>query len=131
MTELFRTICVGPFPVMFGNVNDAMNLRGHYHHAEVRLVYSTTVRHGYPAFKATNDAIRTKLQELTKGIFREATNEDVTDRLFAALDGWTDPSWEPYGGEYQLHAVMLDVFGVWDDIGHDAGFARYTTARKV
>lgn len=125
-----RSVTVGPFPVYFGNVNRAMGLRGHYHTARVSLVYSTDAAHGYPSFKDTNDALRGKLRELTRGIFRDATNEDVTDRLFQALDGWTAPSWDQYGGAYSLAAVHLDVDGVLDDIGHDEGTTRYTTARE-
>jgi len=127
---LIRTITVGPFRVYFGNVNMPMGIRGHYHTADVTLVYSIpTGRHGYPSFKATNDAIRTQLQKLTKGIFRDATNEDVSQRLFEAFDGWIDPEWESWGGDYTLAAVHLDVMGVLDDIGHDDSTTRYTTAR--
>ncbi len=123
---VIRQVTVGPFPIFFGNVNAAMNLRGHYHTAAVTVVYSVDGQHGYPSFKETNDALRRKLQEQTRGIFRDATNEDVADRLFEALDGWVAPEWEPWGGDYSLHALHLDVEGVWDDIGHDAGITRYT-----
>jgi hypothetical protein len=127
---LHRTVTVGPFPIYFGNVNKAMGLRGHYHTGAVTLVYSVDGEHGYPSFKATNDALRARLQELTRGIFRDATNEVVADRLWAALDGWVAPEWEPWGGDYSLDALHLDVQGVLDDIGHDDGTTRYTVARS-
>jgi hypothetical protein len=126
---MIRTVTVGPFPVQFGNVNQPMGLAAHRHTAAVTLVYATLGRHGYPSFRATNDAIREYLRELTARMFRDATNEDVVDRLFEALDGWRDPSWEKWGGEYRLDALHLDVQGVLDDIGHDEGTTRYTTAR--
>jgi hypothetical protein len=126
---MIRTVTVGPFPIQFGNVNKPMGLAAHRHTAAVTLVYATLARHGYPSFRETNDAIREYLRELTGRMFRDATNEDVVDRLFEALDGWTAPEWERWGGEYQLAAVHLDVQGVLDDIGHDEGTTRYTTAR--
>lgn len=122
---------VGPFPVYFGNVNEAMGLRGHYHTAKVTLVYETLGRHGYPSFKATNDAIRAKLRDLTHGIFRDATNEDVVRRMWLQLVEWIDPSWETWGGQYQLHTLHLDVQGVLDNIGHDDTSTRYTLSRSV
>jgi hypothetical protein len=126
---MIRTVTVGPFPVQFGNQNTPMGLAAHRHTAAVTLVYATLGRHGYPSFRATNDAIREYLRELTARVFRDATNEDVVDRLFEALDGWRDPSWEPFAGEYRLDVVHLDVQGVLDDIGHDEGTTRYTTTR--
>lgn len=122
---------VGPFGVFFGNVNKAMGLRGHYHTAQARLVYETLGQHGYPSFQETNDAIRARLRDLTDGIFRDATNEDVVRRLWKAFDGWTDPSWVQWGGEYRLHTLHLDVVGVHDDIGHDASVTRYTISRHT
>lgn len=120
---------VGPFPVYFGNVNQAMGLRGHYHTAAVVLGYQTLGRHGYPSFKATNDVIRGRLQELTHGIFRDATNEDVARRLWDALFDWHPEQWDKWGGHYQLHTLHLDVQGVLDDIGHDDSVTRYTIRR--
>lgn len=128
---MLRTVTVGPFPIYFGNVNVPMGLRGHYHTAAVLLEYETQGRHGYPSFRTTNDTIRARLQEETRGIFRDATNEDVTDRLWAAFDGWVAPEWQPWGGEYRLHALHLDVEGVHDDIGHDASVTRYTNRRGL
>lgn len=121
------TVTVGSFPIYFGNVNVAMGLRGHYHTGAVTLEYlAINPRHGYPSFQSTNDAIRLKLKDLTKGIFRDATNEDVVNRLFDAFHGWVAPEWESWGGQYELAALHLDVEGVWDVIGHDAGVTRYT-----
>lgn len=122
-----RTVVVGPFPIYFGNVNVAMGLRGHYHTARVTLHYGYDAgEHGFPSFAETNDAIRERLRVLTKGIFRDATNEDVVARLWDALVGWTAPSWVPWGGSYWLDRLDLDVEGVHDDIGHDASVTRYT-----
>jgi hypothetical protein len=123
------TVTVGPFPIYFGNVNVAMNLRGHHHTAAVTLEYETPIgEHGYPSFRTTNDAIRERLQQHTgvRNTFRDATNEDVAERLFDLFHGWTHPTWEQYGGTYELAALHLDVEGVHDDIGHDAGVTRYT-----
>jgi hypothetical protein len=123
------TVVVGPFPIYFGNVNVLMGLRGHYHTASVTLEYlAIDPRHGYPSFRVTNDAIRARLEQLTgvRNIFRDATNEDVVNRLFDSFRGWVPAVWEPWGGQYELTALHLDVEGVWDDIGHDAGATRYT-----
>jgi hypothetical protein len=132
MTDgLIRTVTVGPFPFFFGNVNVAMGLRGHHHHAEATLVFSTDDAHGYPSFKDTNDAIRARLRDLTgtRNTFRDATNEDVADRLWAALADWRAPEWESWGGRYRLAELHLDVLSVLDDIGHDEGRTRYSIRR--
>jgi hypothetical protein len=126
---VIRTVTVGPLPIFFGNVNAAMQLRGHHHTAQVWLVYGHKPGdHGYPSFKTTNDALRRRLEELTgpRRTFRDATNEDVAERLFNALCAFTDESWVKYGGRYWLQALHLDVEGVQDDIGHDNGTTRYT-----
>jgi len=124
---VIRTVVVGPFPIYFGNVNVAMNLRGHYHTAAVHLTYGYDEgEHGYPSFQVTNDAIRHRLRELTHGIFRDATNEDVAARLWDAFVDWTASPWRHWGGKYWLHRLDLDVEGVHDDIGHDASVTRYT-----
>lgn len=122
------TVSVGPFPIYFGNVNEAMGLRGHHHHAEVVLEYDAPSGHGYPSFQSTNDAIRNRLASLTgvRNTFRDATNEVVAERLFDAFHGWVAPEWESWGGVYELVALHLDVFAVADDIGHDPGVTRYT-----
>lgn len=127
--SLRRTITVGPFGIYFTNVNRAMNLRAHSHTGGVTVVYDTVGPHGYPSFWETNTALEQRIHELTRRVFKDATNEDVADRLFAHLDGWTSPVWEPWGGAYRLRAVHLDVVGVHDDIGHDAGTTRYTVER--
>ena len=127
-----NTIRVGPFPVFFGNVNEEMGLRGHYHHATITLVYGyTSGDHGYPVFKDTNDAIRRELQHFTKGIFRNATNEVVLERLFDHFAGFFPPEWHQWGGAYWLNSAELAINGVWDDIGHDAGVGVYTTSVVV
>lgn len=128
---LIRTVTVGPFPFFFGNVNVAMGLRGHHHTAALTLVFSTDAAHGYPSFKVTNDAIRARLESLTgtRNTFRDATNEDVANRLWDAFNGWTAPEWEPWGGSYRLAELHMDVHGVLDDIGHDEGTTRYSVRR--
>jgi hypothetical protein len=123
------TVVVGPFPIFFGNVNALMGLRGHHHTASVTLEYlAVDPRHGYPSFRVTNDAIRDRLEGLTgtRNTFRDATNEDVANRLFDNFRGWVADEWVAWGGTYELTALHLDVEGVWDDIGHDAGATRYT-----
>lgn len=128
---LVRTVTIGPLPIYFGNVNVAMGLRGHHHTAAVTLVFSTDDAHGYPSFKVTNDAVRERLRSLTgtRNTFRDATNEDVADRLWDALVDWRAPEWEPWGGSYRLAELHLDVQGVLDDIGHDEGTTRYSIRR--
>lgn len=126
---MIRSVTVGPFPIYFGNVNVAMGLRGHHHTASILLEYGHREGdHGYPSFQSTNDAIRAKLTSLTgrHNTFRDATNEDVARRLWDALVEWTAPEWREWGGRYWLQALHLDVEGVHDDIGHDAGVTRYT-----
>lgn len=124
-----RTITVGPFGVFFTNVNRAMNLRAHSHTAYVSVVYNTVGSHGFPSFETTNRALADRIRALTGVVFKDATNEDVADRLFWHLDGYVDPAWARWGGDYTLRAVLLDVVGVVDDIGHDAGTTRYTVER--
>lgn len=126
---LIRTVDVGPFAVHFTNVNRAMNLRAHSHTGAVTVVYDTVGRHGYPSFATTNEALERRIHELTRRPFKDATNEDVADRLWAHLDGYVAPEWETWGGDYRLRAVHLDVIGVHDDIGHDNSTTRYTVAR--
>jgi hypothetical protein len=124
-----RTVTVGPFPIYFTNVNRAMGLRAHSHTGAVTVVYDTLAPHGYPSFQETNDALERRIHELTRDVFKDATNEDIADRLWDHLDGWTAKEWEHWGGGYRLRAVHLDVIGVHDTIGHDNGTTRYTTAR--
>ena len=129
MSDMTRTITVGPFPIFFTNVNRPMNLRAHSHTGAVTVVYDTIGRHGYPSFQVTNEALERRIHELTRDVFKDATNEDIADRLWDHLDGYTAPEWEEWGGEYTLRAVHLDVIGVHDLIGHDNGTTRYTVAR--
>jgi hypothetical protein len=124
-----RTITVGPFGIFFTNVNRAMGLRAHSHTGGVTVVYDTLAPHGYPSFQATNNALEARIHELTRDVFKDATNEDIADRLWDHLDGYTAPEWEHWGGGYRLRAIHLDVIGVHDTIGHDTGTTRYTVAR--
>lgn len=126
MTTLRRTVTVGPFPIFFTNVNQAMGLRAHSHTGAVTVVYDTLAAHGYPSFRDTNEALERHIHQLTRRVFKDATNEDIADRLFAHLDGWRAAEWERWGGDYRLRTVHLDVVGVHDEIGHDAGTTRYT-----
>jgi hypothetical protein len=129
MDTLQRSISVGPFDIFFTNANKAMGLRAHSHYGRVLVVYDTLGRHGYPSFKDTNEALRARIHQLTRQVFRDATNEDVADRIFAHLDGWVAPEWDEWGGDYQLRAVHLDVVGVQDDIGHDSSTTTYMVRR--
>lgn len=126
---LIRTVEVGPVAIHFTNANRPMGLRAHSHTGAVTVVYDTLGRHGYPSFADTNTALEHRIHELTRRVFRDATNEDVADRLWAHLDGYVAPEWEPWGGAYRLRAIHLDVIGVHDDIGHDDSTTRYTVAR--
>ncbi|MGW2936059.1 hypothetical protein ACWDA7_30375 [Streptomyces sp. NPDC001156] len=128
-SDLLRTVTVGPVPIFFSNVNRAMGLRAHSHTGAVTVVYDTLGGHGYPSFQETNEALERRIHELTRRVFKDATNEDVADRLWAHLDGYVASEWEKWGGAYQLRAVHLDVVGVHDNIGHDNGTTRYTVAR--
>jgi hypothetical protein len=115
--------------VFFTNANKAMGLRAHSHYARVTVVYDTLARHGYPSFAETNDALRDRIHELTSKVFRDATNEDVADRIFQHLDGFVHPLWEKWGGQYRLRSIRLDVVGVRDDIGHDDSTTTYLVSR--
>lgn len=126
---LIRTVDVGPFGIYFTNVNRAMGLRAHSHTGTVTVVYDTTGHHGYPSFAGTNSALERRIHELTRAVFKDATNEDIADRLWAHLDGYVAEEWKEWGGSYALRAVHLDVIGVHDDIGHDNSTTRYTVAR--
>jgi hypothetical protein len=120
------SVTVGPLPCQFANQNLAMNLPTHWHQAHVFLEYAVDKEHGYPSFERTNDALRAELQRVTNAPFRNATNEVVAARLFAHFGAFTDESWEKYGGDYHLSGLILDVYGVHDQIGHDEGATRYT-----
>jgi hypothetical protein len=124
-----RTVAVGPFDIFFTNQNTAMGLRAHSHYGRVLVVYDTLGPHGYPSFEATNEALRARIHELTRQVFRNATNEDVADRIFAHLDGFVAAEWKEWGGHYELRAIHLDVVGVKDAIGHDASTTTYTVSR--
>jgi hypothetical protein len=122
-----NTVVVGPLPIFFGNVNKAMQLPGHHHTGAVTLHYGyEDGEHGYPSFAVTNDLTRSRLQLLTRRIFRDSTNEDVARRLWQAFAGWCPDEWAQWGGSYWLQRLDLDVEGVRDDIGHDDSTTRYT-----
>lgn len=123
---LRETITVGPIGITFCNTNSAMKLKGHCHTAGVWVTYATTGAFGYPSFKATNDALRAKVYELTAKPFRDCTNEDVTRALFWGLYEFRSPEWDDWAGTYELATVRLDVIGVEDTIGHDPGVTTYT-----
>ncbi|MDT0377245.1 hypothetical protein RM572_00445 [Streptomyces sp. DSM 42041] len=127
--HLARTVTVGPIPIYFTNVNRPMGLRAHSHTGAVTVVYDTIGQHGYPSFAVTNTALEDRIHALTRKVFKDATNEDIADRLWGHLDGYVAPEWEEWGGQYALRAVHLDVVGVHDAIGHDNGTTRYTVAR--
>jgi hypothetical protein len=129
VSDLTRTISVGPIDIFFTNVNRAMGLRAHSHYGRVTVVYDTLGRHGYPSFRETNDALRERIHTLTRNVFKDATNEDIADRIFEHLDGYEDKVWQPWGGSYQLRAVHLDVIGVIDEIGHDDSTTTYVVSR--
>jgi hypothetical protein len=136
MTEqpLRETVTLGPIPIFFCNQNQEMGLKSHCHTAAVSVVYEhPSGGRGFPSFKATNDALRARVFEMTgtEHPFRNATNEEATRRLFAHLDGYVAAEWEKWGGDYLLRAVHLDVEGVEDSIGHDAGVTRYTVERTT
>jgi len=133
VTTFLETIAVGPVPIFFCNTNTTMRLKGHCHHAFLTVTYRTTggSDHGYPSFETTNNALRARIRDLTgtDHPFRDATNETVLRRLWEDLDGWTAVEWLEWGGEYQLHALDLDVLSAHDRIGHDAGATRYHIER--
>ena len=125
-----ETITLGPFGLFFTNVNHAMHLPGHSHYAELTLVYRNLGPVGFPAFASTYAPLQEHLKGLTKAPFRDATNEDVARRLFASLDGWTDPAIEEWHGQFRLDELRLAVRGVLDAIGHADGYTTYTVARE-
>lgn len=139
-----KTITVQPLSCQFSNENKKMGLRPHMHYAEVTLSFETTGDLGFPVFADTVAGLHDVLTSLTERPFRDATNEDVADRLFDAfrvlvlrqapdahISVDSDP-WEAacsaldhWGGDYRLRSLELAVRGVPDDIGHSDGFARY------
>lgn len=129
-----ETVEVGPIQVFFSNQNVAMGLKSHSHHAEVTVVFETlNGGHGYPSFKVTNDALREYVLSLTgRGLFTNATNEDVARRIFAWVDDidfTADEPWAEWGGEYRLLTARLNVHSNHDRIGHDDGTTLYTVTR--
>ena len=132
--EVTETVEIGPIPVFFSNQNLAMGLKSHSHAAEVWVVFETlNGGHGFPSFEVTNDALRAHVLMLTgKGLFTNATNEDVVRRLFAWVDAIRydlTPPWAEWGGDYRLLQVRLGVHSNHDKIGHDNGVTTYTVTR--
>lgn len=129
---MLRTITVEPLSCQFANENKAMGLRPHQHYAQVTLTYETMDAHGFPVFADTVGALHRYLVDATRKPFRDATNEDVADRLWRVFDDAVVYAHEPFlkwGGEYRLLQLELAVRGVPDDIGHSDGFARYRVTR--
>lgn len=125
------TVTVGPFSLVFGNRNDAMKLKLHFHTAYVWLEYTVDGGgHGYPSFQATNDPIREHLRWLCSGPFDDCTNEDVAAILYNEMRLFQHATWEPYGGMFHLSGLRLDVVGVPDSIGHDDGTTTYTIKER-
>jgi len=126
-----ETVEIGPIGFFFSNQNLAMGLKSHSHHAYVYVVFETMLGgHGYPSFEETNDALRERIAALSgRGLFTNATNEDVCRRLFAWIDDYGPEVWRKWGGDYRLQTVILDVESVVDKIGHDNGSTRYTVSR--
>jgi hypothetical protein len=122
-----NAVSVGPFAIFFTNINRTMRLPGHSHFATVTLVYRTgESNRGFPAFASTYAAVQARLMELTAKPFHDMTNEDVAQHLWNALDGWTDPEIERWGGTFALARLDLAVRGVPDAIGHADGFTVYS-----
>jgi hypothetical protein len=132
--EVTETVEIGPIPIFFSNQNLSMGLKSHSHAAEVWVVFETLDGgHGYPSFEVTNDALRAHVLNLTgAGLFTNATNEDVTRRIYAWVDSvsWAEqPPWAEWGGDYRLLQVRLGVHSNHDKIGHDNGVTTYTVTR--
>lgn len=122
-------VTIGPLPFYFGNVNEAMGLRGHHHTALMWLGYGHLRQdHGFPSFLDTNNQLRAELQRITgpRNTFRDATNEVVVQRLFEHFQTFCPSVIADWGGRYWLQNLHIDVEGVQDDIGHDNGATRYT-----
>ena len=128
-----ESITLGPIRIFFCNQNLPMGIKSHCHQADVWVLYETLGRHGYPSFEVTNDALRSRLREMT-GVehpFRDATNEDVVRQLWQALEGWQAKEWLEWGGDYQLMGVHLDIHASADTIGHDPGTTTYGVTRRI
>lgn len=144
-----KTITMQPLSCQFSNENKKMGLRPHQHFATVQLTCETTGALGFPVFAETVAAVHGVLTAATERPFRDSTNEDVADALFALFEDLltlrmtenetgleTGDAWpralavlQGWGGEYRLCSLKLAVRGVPDDIGHSDGFAEYTVTR--
>jgi hypothetical protein len=127
-----ESVEIGPFGIFFSNKNEEMGLRGHSHSAEVTMVFRTerSSTTGFPAFASTYEVVQDVLKRGTAKPFRNATNEEVTRRLFRwCTQLETHPEQHPelkqWGGRYRLYSLELAVLGVLDDIGHADGVTRY------
>lgn len=120
-----RTITIGPFPFMFSNRNEEMNLTPHAHHADVEVEYVTRGAIGYPSFKDTNLDVKIFIQSLKLKGFK-GTNEDVVNHIFQSLDMWKPPSAEKYGNcNYILNSIKVRVYSYYDENHHDDGVTTY------
>jgi hypothetical protein len=133
MTDLRRTIRVGPLSVFFTNVNSAMALRGHSHFATVTLEFDTVGPLGFPAFADTYAVLQERLMALTLAPLRDMSNEAVANYLWADLadSTWhTDPRIAQWRGcAFALRRLELAVRGVPDRLNHADGFTTYTVTR--
>jgi hypothetical protein len=130
--DYIYTVEVGPFSVHFTNINRVMGLPGHSHFAQVRFVFETVGRIGFPSFADTHAAIQLRLAELTAKPFRDSTNEQVLEEIWSAFDGWENPEAGKYaceGMDYKIRSVALSVRGVPDRVGHADGFTTYRKER--
>lgn len=135
--RLKKTITIGPFGVQFINVNKPMGLPGHQHYAEISVELDTTGDIGYPSFEETNDCVYDFLVGATERAFRDATNEDVEERIFEGLCAWLrsdnpdlPPVLKKWGGHYRVRAMSVGVMGVRDKIGHAPGMTYYRLERE-
>lgn len=120
-----RTITVGPFPFMFSNRNEKMNLTPHAHHATILVEYLTSGDMGYPSFKDTNAELKEKIQNLKLKGFH-GTNEDVVNYIFDQLESWQPPSGIKYGTTaYKLNSIQVSVYSHQDENNHDDGVTMY------
>jgi hypothetical protein len=115
-----------------------MKLRGHSHTAAVRVTFGHDLSiPGWPSFEATNRWLADKLREAVAHPV-DGTNEDVARLLWeTAYDAAVDVDvnhpgpFEPFATcRFWLLRLELDVLGVPDAIGHDAGATTYTIERN-
>ena len=128
--KLRSSITVGPFSIMFCNVNKEMGLAGHCHFAEVYCEFDTLASTGFPSFEETHNVVQEVLKDVTdRKSFKDHTNEKVALALFEIVDSMESPEFDKYGGQWKLRALTLRVRGVPDHIGHANGFTEYKVER--